>query len=44
MDSPLGRALMGKILDAEVEVETPQGKQILCIIDVAYESSGQDNG
>jgi len=37
MDSPLGKALMGKQLDAEVEVETPQGKQVLFIIQIDYE-------
>ena len=37
MDSPMGRALMGKRLDAEVEVETPQGKQLLYIVDIQYE-------
>jgi len=44
MDSPLGKALMGKVLDAEVEVETPKGKQVLCIIEIDYESpeSGND--
>lgn len=36
MDSPLGRALMGKSLDAEVEVETPQGKQVLFIVQIEY--------
>ena len=38
MDSPLGRSLMGKGLDAEVEVETPQGKQVLLIVHIEYES------
>ena len=37
MDSPLGRSLMGKGLDAEVEVETPQGKQLLYVVNVEYE-------
>lgn len=37
MDSPLGKSLMGKSLDAEVEVETPQGKKLLCIIEIEYE-------
>ncbi|WP_455207840.1 transcription elongation factor GreB [Kaarinaea lacus] len=36
MDSPLGKALMGKSLDAEVEVVTPQGKKLLYIVDVNY--------
>lgn len=41
MDSPLGKALMGKSLDAEVEVETPQGKKLLSIVDIEYQ--GQEN-
>ena len=41
MDAPLGKSLMGKGLDAEVEVETPQGKKLLCIVDIDYE--GQQN-
>ncbi|MCI0507114.1 MAG: transcription elongation factor GreB [Gammaproteobacteria bacterium] len=36
MDSPIGRALMGKALDAEVEVETPQGNKLLYIVDIEY--------
>lgn len=42
MDSPMGRALMGKSLDAEVELETPQGKQLLYIVEIEYEDAGQD--
>ena len=38
MDSPLGKALMGKRLDDEVEVETPRGKQVLCIVEIEYQS------
>lgn len=38
MDSPLGKTLMGKRLDDEVEVETPKGKQVLCILEIEYES------
>jgi len=38
MDSPIGRALMGKPLDAEVEVETPQGKKTLYIVSVEYKT------
>jgi len=37
MDSPMGRALMGKYLDAEVELETPQGTQRLYVIEIEYE-------
>ena len=38
MDSPIGKALMGKSLDAEVEVETPQGKKVLYIVDIEYKT------
>ena len=41
MDAPLGRALMGKSLDAEVEVETPQGKKLLYIVDIEYKKLEQ---
>lgn len=37
MDAPLGKALMGKSLDGEVEVETPQGKKLLYIVAIEYE-------
>lgn len=35
-DSPLGRALLGKALDAEFEVESPSGLQRWIIVDVCY--------
>jgi len=38
MDSPLSKALMGKAIDADVEVETPNGKMRYYIVDVVYES------
>lgn len=36
MDSPLGRAALGKGLDQEFRVETPQGSKRYTIVDVAY--------
>ena len=39
MDSPLGRSLMGKSLDAEVEVETPQGKLVIYVVDIEYQGA-----
>ena len=36
MDSPMGKALMGKRLDDEVKVKTPGGVQVLLIEDVEY--------
>lgn len=35
-DSPLGRALLGKPLDAEIEVNSPSGLQTWWIVDVRY--------
>jgi transcription elongation factor GreB len=36
MDSPLGRALLGKSLDAEVTVELPSGARAYTIVAIAY--------
>jgi len=43
IDSMLGRALLGKALDAEVTVQTPSGEKQFCIIGVAYQA-GLENG
>ena len=40
MDSPLGRALMGKRLDDEVKVELPGGAKTYVVVGVRYEESG----
>jgi transcription elongation factor GreB len=40
MDSPLGRALLGKRLDDEVKVELPGGAKTYAIVGVRYEESG----
>lgn len=40
MDSPLGRALMGKRLDDEVKVELPGGAKTYAVVSVRYEESG----
>jgi transcription elongation factor GreB len=37
MDSPLGRALMGKRLDDEVKVELPGGAKTYAVVGVRYE-------
>ena len=37
MDSPVGRALMGKHLDAEVTVRRPKGDIVYTITDIRYE-------
>ncbi len=37
MDSPLAKALMGKSLDSDVVVETPQGQKEYYIVDIQYE-------
>ena len=36
MDSPLGRALLGKALDAEVSLDLPSGSTTFSIVEVAY--------
>ncbi len=36
MDSPLGRALLGKRVDDEVEVSLPGGAQVLAIVAIEY--------
>jgi transcription elongation factor GreB len=38
MDSPLGRALLGHRLDAEVRIELPAGEQALVITAIEYET------
>jgi transcription elongation factor GreB len=37
MDSPMGRALLGKELDDEVQVERPRGRARFCIVGIEYE-------
>jgi transcription elongation factor GreB len=37
MDSPLGRALLGKRLDDEVKVELPGGAKTYVVVGVSYE-------
>jgi len=36
IDSPLARALLGKSLDDEVRVQTPEGEQIYDVLDICY--------
>ena len=36
MDSPMARALLGRRLDDEVEVQTPSGPQTVYITDITY--------
>jgi transcription elongation factor GreB len=40
MDSPLGRALLGKCLDEEISVELPGGARRFIITDIDYGVSG----
>jgi transcription elongation factor GreB len=42
MDSPLGRAVLGKTLDDEFEVVTPEGTVRYTLVDVSYESASAD--
>lgn len=36
MDAPLGRALLGKRLDEEFRVETPEGERVYVIVRIEY--------
>ena len=36
MDAPLARALLGKPVDAEIRLETPEGPRHYVIVEVAY--------
>jgi transcription elongation factor GreB len=36
-DSPLGRALLGRPLDAEIEVQSPSGVKVWTIINISYQ-------
>ncbi len=36
IDAPMGKALLGKEVDAELEITTPQGPRQYWIIDIAY--------
>lgn len=36
IDSPLARALLGKVLDAEIRVQTPTGENLLYITHIEY--------
>jgi transcription elongation factor GreB len=39
MDSPLGRALLGKRIDDEVRVQLPAGERTFVIVDIEYEKN-----
>lgn len=39
LDAPMARALLGKRLDDEVEVELPQGTRTVYVLDVRYEDT-----
>lgn len=41
MDSPLGKAVLGKALDQDIEVATPQGTRHYIIVAVSYDRSGR---
>ena len=40
MDSPLARALLGKRLDDEIQVQSPSGQQMYYVTDIRYRDSG----
>ena len=37
LDSPVAKALLGKSLDDEVEINTPSGTKTVCIIEITYD-------
>lgn len=39
-DSPLGRALLGKAVDAEISLSSPSGEQIWYLTAISYEDPG----
>ena len=43
-DSPLGRALLGKAVDTEINVDSPAGPQYWLIIDVRYSQDESELG
>jgi transcription elongation factor GreB len=42
VDSPVGRALLGRELDDEVEVKRPRGNTVYSIIKIAYREAGAE--
>ena len=36
VDSPMARALLGKSLDEEIQVETPSGRKELLLLEISY--------
>ena len=36
VDSPMARALLGKTLDEEIQVQTPSGRKQLLVLDISY--------
>jgi transcription elongation GreA/GreB family factor len=40
MDSPVGRSLLGKRVDDEVEVRRPKGNKTYAILQIDYEPGG----
>lgn len=40
VDAPLGRALLGKLVDSEVTISTPKGRHTWYVLDIQYEGAG----
>lgn len=38
IDSPMARALLSKRVDDEVEVQTQQGSNVWCVVDISYQA------
>lgn len=39
IDAPLGRALLGKTVDSEIEIESPIGRKRYCVLAIDYSGS-----
>lgn len=39
MDAPLGRALLGKEVDCEVEIESPSGEKVYTLLEINYQEA-----
>ncbi len=36
IDAPLGRALLGKVIDSEIEIDSPNGRKIYYVLAISY--------
>ncbi|WP_456418246.1 transcription elongation factor GreB [Thiolapillus sp.] len=41
VDSPMAKALLGKALDEEIQVQTPSGRKELLVLEISYSAVGR---